>query len=261
MPRLELEDTSLFYNVNGEGPPIVFIHPPTLTSATFDGQVEELSKSYKVITFDIRGHGKSEASSKPITYRLIVEDILQILDHLQIEKTFLCGYSTGGSIVLEYILNSPERAFGGIVIGGMSDVRDSYLRNKISVGEKLANAGAIPLVAAAISWSNSADLQHFKRLYKEAIRGNPRNIEEYYRYSLFYNCTNLLEKIDLPILLVFGEKDTPFHAYANLLHQRISNNELVYVSGVDHRIPSKKARQLNSFISQFIKKNQALPSY
>jgi pimeloyl-ACP methyl ester carboxylesterase len=50
-----------------------------------------------MITFDIRGHGKSQYSNKPLTFPLIVEDIKLLLDHLEVEKAFICGYSTGGS--------------------------------------------------------------------------------------------------------------------------------------------------------------------
>ena len=79
MPLLDLGSISLFYQVKGEGPSIVFIHPPLLTSANFEYQVDELSKNFRVITFDIRGHGRSHYSDQPITYSLIVEDIKNLL--------------------------------------------------------------------------------------------------------------------------------------------------------------------------------------
>ena len=52
-----------------------------------------------------------------------VGDILSLLDHLRIDKAFICGYSTGGTIVLEYLLTNANRALGGIVISGMSSTR------------------------------------------------------------------------------------------------------------------------------------------
>ena len=55
--------------------PIIFIHPPLLTSANFIYQMEDLSRNYQVITFDMRGHGRSSYSTRAITYELIVEDI------------------------------------------------------------------------------------------------------------------------------------------------------------------------------------------
>lgn len=141
MPMLDVDGSSLYYIVKGKGVPIVFIHPPVLTCVNFEYQIEGLSQNFKVIAFDIRGHGRSQYSKQPITYPLIAEDIRCLLDHLEIKKAFVCGYSTGSSIALEFLLAFAERALGGILIGGMSEVRDGYLKNKISLGVKLAKAG------------------------------------------------------------------------------------------------------------------------
>ena len=132
MPTLDVDGISLYYTVNGKGIPIVFIHPPVLTCVNFKYQVEELSKEFQVITFDIRGHGRSQYSDQPVTYPLIVEDIKRLLDHLKIKKAFICGYSIGGSVALEYLLNSADMSLGGIIISGMSEVREKYLKKKNS---------------------------------------------------------------------------------------------------------------------------------
>lgn len=252
MPMINMNSASLFYTVKGSGTPIVFIHPPVLTSVNFQYQLEELSKNFQIITFDIRGHGKSPYSPEPITYPLIIEDIIRLLDHLNINKAFLCGYSTGGSIVLEFMLTFPERALGGISIGAMADVNDDYLRKKISLGIKLSSKGAINLLAWSISWNNSNNIKLFKNMFSEAKKGDYRNIEQYYRYSQKYNCVNQLNEINLPTLLVYGKKDKPFHSYARQLHEKLPQNELYFIENVDHRIPTKAAKELNRLIFQFV---------
>ncbi|MBY6053790.1 alpha/beta fold hydrolase [Cytobacillus firmus] len=252
MPMINMNSASLYYTVKGSGTPIVFIHPPVLTSVNFKFQLEELSNKFQIITFDIRGHGKSPYSPEPITYPLIIEDIIRLLDHLNINKAFLCGYSTGGSIVLEFLLTFPERALGGISIGAMPDVNDDYLRKKISLGIKLSSKGAINLLAWSISWNNSNNIKLFKNMFSEAKKGDYRNIEQYYRYSLKYNCVNQLNEIKLPTLLVYGKKDKPFHSYARQLHEKLPQNELCFIENVDHRIPTKAAKELNRLIFQFV---------
>lgn len=252
MPMLDANDVSLFYTVKGEGPPIVFIHPPLLTSANFMYQINELSQKFKVITFDIRGHGRSPYSNQAITYPLIVEDIRELLDHLGIKKAFISGYSTGGSILLEFLLTHGDRSLGGIVISGMSEVNDLYLRQRISLGVRLAKARTLPLLTLAITWGNSDTQETFRKMYKEALKGDARNIKQYYDYSLQYNCTNQLENIDLPILLVFGTKDKSFHQYANLLQERLPNSDLKFIKKEKHQLPTKAATELNQMITQFI---------
>jgi pimeloyl-ACP methyl ester carboxylesterase len=252
MPTLDVDGISLDYTVKGEGFPIVFIHPPVLTSVNFKYQLEELSHEFKVITFDIRGHGKSQYSSLPVTYPQIVEDIKHLLSHLKIKKAFICGYSTGGSIVLEYLLHSADWALGGIIISGMSEVSDEHLKKRISLGISLANKGAVPVLALSISFTNANTQELFMEMFKEARKGDARNIEQYYRYSLDYNCTNQLEKIKFPILLVYGKEDTPFHYSANLLHEKLPCKELKFIEHTKHQIPTKAANDLNEMIKHFI---------
>lgn len=249
---LDVEGSSLYYQVKGEGTPIVFIHPPLLTSVNFLYQLEQLSKIYKVITFDIRGHGRSVYSKQAITYPLIINDIVSLLNHLGIEKAYICGYSTGGSILLEFLLANPNRGLGGIVISGMSEVKDFYLKQRISLAAKLANKKAISVLTLAIAWGNSNTRQVFSKLYKEASYGDARNIQQYYRYSLHYNCTSRLKDIDLPVLLVFGTKDKTFHQYARILQEKLPYNELAFFEEEKHQIPTKAAVKLNKIIDEFI---------
>jgi len=259
VPMLDVEGGSLYYQVKGEGTPIIFIHPPLLTSTNFVYQLEQLSKTYKVITFDIRGHGRSVYSKQSITYSLIVNDIVHLLDYLGIEKAFICGYSTGGSILLEFLLMYPNRALGGIVISGMSEVKDIYLKQRISLAVKLANKKAISVLTLAISWGNSETRQEFRKLYEDASYGDARNIQQYYRFSLHYNCTSRLQDINSPVLLVFGTKDKAFHQYAYILHEKLPHNELVFLKE-KHQIPTKAAIKLNEKIDEFIQKHSVVNS-
>jgi pimeloyl-ACP methyl ester carboxylesterase len=100
--------------------------------------MDGLSSHFRTIRCGIRGHGRSHPSPKPLTYSLIADDIKQLLDFLRIEKAYLCGYSTGGSVVLKFLLTYPEKALGGIVIGGMSEVHDLRLACRIRLGIALA---------------------------------------------------------------------------------------------------------------------------
>ncbi|PEY37524.1 alpha/beta hydrolase [Bacillus cereus] len=252
MPMLNVDGSSLYYTVKGKGIPVVFIHPPVLTCVNFEYQLEGLSQKFKVIAFDIRGHGRSQYSKQPITYPLIAQDIRRLLDHLKVEKAFICGYSTGSSVALEFMLTYAERALGGILIGGMSEVRDGYLKSKISLGVKLAKTGAVSFLALSISWGNANTHKLFRKMCKEARKGNAENIEQYYRYSLHYNCTSQLRNIQLPVLLVYGKKDKSFYAHAKLLHEKLPCNELKFIDNVKHQIPTKAAKGLNEMIKQFV---------
>lgn len=252
MVYVEVNGVSLHYKIRGNGTPLIFVHPPVLSSANFRYQFDELSKSFTVIVFDIRGHGRSQSSIQALTYPLIVEDMKAIMNHLHIEKAFICGYSTGGSIALEFLLTAPERALGGILVGGISEVNSRRLQNLISLAVALARSGATSPLACSIAWGNSDTMTTFRKLLRDAKRVDKRNAEEYYRYSLTYNCTNQLRTISCPVLLVYGEKDKHFHSYGKLIHGEIAHSEFVLVPNVKHQVPTKAHEELNRLITQFM---------
>jgi pimeloyl-ACP methyl ester carboxylesterase len=252
MPFIMVNGCKLYFTVQGEGIPIVFIHPPVLTHLNFEYQMKELSMYFRVVTFDIRGHGRSSFSKQPLTYPLIVEDIEQLLDHLKIQKAFICGYSTGGTIALEFLMSKADRAWGGIVISGMSEVSDWFLKNKIGLAITLSKLKAISALALSTSWTNTNTKSSFWKLFKEERTGSAQNIEQYYRYSLSYNCTDKLEKIKSPILLIYGQKDQVFYRYAKLLHDKLPQSELKWIKQVKHQLPTKAAFEINGLIKQFI---------
>jgi len=256
VPVANLNGTSIYYVVQGQGIPIVFVHPPTLSSSMFSHQMDELSATFKIITFDIRGHGNSSPSGKALTYRTIVDDMKQLLDLLDLQKVFLCGYSTGGSVVLEFLLTYPERANGAILIGAMSEVHDLRLKLRILLGITFTKVSAIKPLALSITWSNSDNVRLFWTTYRDAQKGNARNIKEYYQSSLYYNCTEQLFNIYHPILLVYGAKDKGFHSYAKLLKERLPNSKLVYIEHVKHQIPTKASKELSQLIVDFIDRHK-----
>jgi pimeloyl-ACP methyl ester carboxylesterase len=252
MTTTNINGYSMHYIDCGKGIALLFIHPPVLTSLNFIYQIQGLSSHFRTIAFDIRGHGKSQPSQQAVTYPLIAQDIKQLMDQMGIDKVFLCGYSTGGSIVLEFLLTYPERAWGGIVISGMSEVNERRLRNKISLGIALSKIRAVGTIALSNAWSQTKQLSLFYKLFNDARQGNFKNVEQYYRYSLKYNCTSRLGEIHLPVLLVYGEKDKLFYPYAKILHQQLPMNELVFIPNMDHRLPTKAAEALNELIKQFV---------
>ncbi len=253
MPLENINGTMLHYETRGDGVPIVFIHPPLLTSANFRYQQAQLSDEFQVITFDIRGHGQSDPSEMPVTYELIAEDIKHLMDHLKIDKAFVAGYSTGGSIALEAMLAYPDRFEGGILISAMSEASDFMLRNRIRLAMGLSGwKPTIDLLKLVISWGNSDRTQTFRNLLRDSRSGNSQNIHEYYSYSLNYNCTEELSQITSPILLLYGGKDRGFKRYRKKLQQGLSQFKTVILQKEKHQLPTKAAADLNKVMTHWI---------
>lgn len=248
------DGTRIHYTDKGVGTPVIFIHPPLLTSENFYYQVKELQTQFRVITFDIRGHGYSDVSNESITFHLIVKDILALMDFLNIDKTYLCGYSTGGSIAIEGMCIDPDRFDGCILVGAQSDANDWFLRNEVKIAISLCRRSGYKLLSYAISKGNSNNKQLFSRLYNSALLGNVDSWKQYYEASLQFNRTSDLPSIKTPCLLIFGEKNKSFHRYVKKLQDGLPDYQMHWVKGAKHQIPTKNAAEMNATITQWLTK-------
>ncbi|MFD0676662.1 MULTISPECIES: alpha/beta fold hydrolase [unclassified Paenibacillus] len=252
MPMVELNGTQIHYQIEGNGVPIVCIHPPMISSNCFTYLRQQLADTFQIITFDIRGHGASEPSERKVTYPLIVGDIRQLLDALHLPSAYLCGYSTGGSVALQAMLTYPDRFLGGILLSSMPEMSDWYNRAWIWAATQVSRLKGKHLMAAVMSAGNADKMQTFKRLYRQAIQGHIRNSQEYFEYSLNFNCTKRLHEIDSPIQLIYGQKDRRFHRYAHMLKRNLAQSTLQFIANANHQLPIKNGVELSGMIRSWI---------
>ncbi|CAG0995667.1 2-hydroxy-6-oxononadienedioate/2-hydroxy-6-oxononatrienedioate hydrolase [Anaerolineae bacterium] len=110
----EVENSKLYYEVAGEGHPLLLVHPMLTSHKYWDDQFSEFAQQYRVIRYDVRGFGQSKMSKEPYTD---TRDIVQLLDLLGIEKTYIVGLSMGGEIAMRFTLDHPERVDGLVMSG------------------------------------------------------------------------------------------------------------------------------------------------
>jgi pimeloyl-ACP methyl ester carboxylesterase len=105
----------------GEGEPVVLIHGFSSTLDANWGQtrvIDALAKEFRVVAFDVRGHGKSGKPHEPSSYGLaVVEDVTRLMDYLNIPRAHIVGYSMGGAITGKFITLHPDRVISA-VFGG-----------------------------------------------------------------------------------------------------------------------------------------------
>lgn len=251
MPMAEINGIRLHYHATGKGVPLVLIPPPLLTRGIFRYQTEALSDVFRVITFDVRGHGMSAPSAAPVAHPLIAEDVRQLLDHLGIERAFIGGYSTGAQVALEALLAYPDRFHGGIVLSGMSEISDVYNLTRLKLATAFCTVQRYKTLAYAVCRGNADSPETFANLFREALRGHPDNWQQYYAASGVYNCTGKLSRIHHPMLLVYGKKDHSFHRYARLLQRELLLSEWKVVRGVSHHLPTKAPRAVHRLIRDY----------
>jgi len=111
MNQLIVDGARLAYRLDGadDAPPLVFINSLGTDYGMWAAQVAALSRSLRVIRYDIRGHGHSGVSDTHVTIERFGRDLLALFDHLGIARTHICGLSLGGVIALWLAAHHPER--------------------------------------------------------------------------------------------------------------------------------------------------------
>ncbi len=124
MATVDIQGNSFYYEVHGEGEPLVLAHGLGGNHATWYKQVAVLAKAYQVITFDHRGFGNS-SDIEGAGRSEFSNDLLALLDHLKIEKAALLGQSMGGGTAITFTCQHPERVSGLIIADSLHGLVES----------------------------------------------------------------------------------------------------------------------------------------
>src|SRR5689334_13010905 len=107
MPSLSSNHIHLYYESTGDGPPLLFIHGLGSSTRDWEPQVADFSKSYRVITVDLRGHGQSEKPAGPYTIPEFAADVAGLLESLHASPAHIVGLSLGGAVAFQLAVDYP----------------------------------------------------------------------------------------------------------------------------------------------------------
>ncbi len=244
-----------------EGAPVVTLaHPLGATLGLWDAQVAALASRYRVLRYDIRGHGGSEVPAGPYTLEQMADDLFALLDRLGIAQTAFVGLSMGGLIGMTAALADPGRITRLVLC-------DTTARYGPAVEamwhERMRVAGAEGMTDALIDgtmniWFSAA----FRAEQREAVdrvRGmlratDPVGYVAAIRAIGFVDLTERIGGIRCPTLVVVGEKDpgTP-PAMARVLHERIAGARLLVLPGAMHCSAVESAAEFNRALVEFLR--------
>ncbi len=128
MPRVNLSNISLYFEIHGKGHPILLISGLNSDNASWASVGNKLAKHFRVIVFDNHGSGRSDTPNKKYSIREMADDAVGILDHLKIKKCHVMGHSMGGYIAQEFAIYYPERV-GKLILEATAPI--SSTRNNI----------------------------------------------------------------------------------------------------------------------------------
>ena len=169
MPYMKSGGIELYYEVHGEGIPIIFAHGRGGGHLVWWQQVPVFAKDFKVVTFDQRGYGLSKDIPSGPGRAAFADDLLNLMDHLEIPAAYLVGQSMGGWTILSFAVQHPERTLGLL----LSDTSAGISEEAIFAAYRERGEPPAQVFARAISqkFKDEEPLKAF--LYKELGDMNP----------------------------------------------------------------------------------------
>ena len=255
----DVNDTRLFYEIAGAGPPLTLIHGFSLDTRMWDDQYAALTQRYRVLRYDARGFGRSAVpGAEPYSH---AEDLHALLVYLVIEHTAMIGFSLGGGIAISFALAYPASVDALIVAGCLLPGRRLSAELGASFGAIWSAGRALGVAAARERW-----LQHplFAPIQEQPGPG-ARLIQMVSDYSGWEwankdpqilpvpRPAERLGDIRAPMLAIVGERDLPdFHAIAGMIERDVPGARRVVLPGVGHVVNMEAPKRFNALAIDFL---------
>ncbi|WP_198162747.1 alpha/beta fold hydrolase [Halobacillus mangrovi] len=253
MPFTEIKPSMpLYYTTSGSGFPVIFIHPPHMGHHVFKYQHEVLSKHYQIITYDLRGHGDSGNTDDHSTIQTHSKDLALFLDNIEIKEAIIVGYSAGGSIAQDFAIKYPSKVKALVLAGGFSEVSTVLLRTQFHLGMNLVQNGKSQLLSKLLAKTHKITLEDQKLVYQDCIKADPQTAYQFYESSMEYKCTDYLNTIHCPVLLLYGQF-SHIRSYEKLYEQHLPLMKSVLISKALHQLPIRKYFSFNHALLNFLK--------
>ena len=258
--KTKINNLSVFTSGGTNSRPIIFVHGFPFDHIMWDAQIEELSKYYHCITYDIRGLGESPASDGQFTMDGFVDDLETIIDELKLNLPVLCGLSMGGYISLRAMERMEEKFRALILCDTKALADDNAGKIKRAEGIKSINESGVENFVeqfVPICFSENFRIKN-KPEYEEVLIRSKSNSPIGVKGCLLAmagrtDTTNYLPNISIPTLIISGEKDklTPPLVMKSMADQ-INNSEFYVVDEAGHMAPLEAADMVNEKMRSFL---------
>ncbi|GAB3047474.1 2-succinyl-6-hydroxy-2,4-cyclohexadiene-1-carboxylate synthase [Virgibacillus ainsalahensis] len=259
-----INDASYWYEIHGEGRPVVLLHGFTGSSSTWTDFISMLQNNFKIISIDLPGHGKTKTPT-PKSMEACCHDLKELVHYIQLEKFHLLGYSLGGRTALSFAMLYPE-AIQSLILESASPglATKKERQERIEKDEQIAKR------------IENEDLEEFVNFWEklplfDTQKKLPRRIQRNIRHQrlaqtkegLAQSLRNMgtgvqpcwwhqLESISNPVLLLVGEHDHKFTNINKNMEKDLKNARFEIVENVGHAIHVEKTEVFGKLVMEFI---------
>ena len=248
MPTLDRDGVNIHYEVAGDGPALILTHGYSATGEMWAGQIAPLSQHFKVITWDMRGHGASDYPADPAAYseEATVGDIAALLDAVGAQDSVVGGLSLGGYMSLAFHRAHPERTRALLIIdtgpGYKNDeARAGWNANAIKRAEKLEAEGLAAL-------GGSPEVRQAQHTSAKGLANAARGMLTQRDAAVISS----LPEVKVPSIVIVGANDTPFLAASDYMAAKIPGCAKAVIPDAGHAANIDQPEAFNRALMDFV---------
>jgi len=261
MPISKVNGVKIYYEIHGEGEPVIFGNGVFSNTLGWVHQTPVFSKEYQVILYDMRGQGQSEKPDEPYSFDIHAEDQRALLDELGISKVHHVGISYGAELGLVFALKYSEMVKSLVVccavpyVGALLNEMCQLWRSVCVLEDPdLFYHATVPLnFGETFIQENTAILELARERYNHLeYPALVRLLDAFLQLDI----TDQLNQIRAPTLVIGGENDIlkPVNPYSKLIHEKTPNSDLFVVPDSGHAVTFEKPEDFNRVVLDFLRK-------
>ncbi len=260
MERLRSDDADIFYEIRGNGAPVVLLHPFPCHHEFWDPVAAALESRYRLILPDLRGHGDSEIGEEPAVMAKHAGDIARLLDAAGVGKAAFIGCSIGGYILFEFWRRFRERVSALALCDTRPQADTAEARsNRLKAAAAVLEQGTepfldtmIPKLMGRTTVSTRPDLVEAARAMMRKMSAEDISLVQRGMAERPDSVTDL-RTINVPTLIVIGEEDVlSTVADGELMRQNIAGSQLKVIPKAGHYAPWEQPELVGKVLRQFL---------
>jgi pimeloyl-ACP methyl ester carboxylesterase len=260
MPTVRSGDAQIFYEVLGQGPPVVLLHPFPANHELWKAAAQTLLPRYKLILPDLRAHGDSELGEGPAFMQKHAADLARVMDDAEVSRAAIAGISIGGYTIFEFWRQSRERVAALALFNtkAQTDTPAARTARLQSADEVLVRGteqffqGMAQRVMGKTTHATRPDLvegalRMMRKMSPQDVAGVQRGMAER------PDSVSTLKTISVPTLVVTGDEDgLTGLPEAQLMHQHIPGSQMKVISRAGHFAVWEQPEETGHLVRQFL---------
>jgi 3-oxoadipate enol-lactonase len=259
MPKLRINDIDMYYEEYGQGQPILLIHGLGSSTADWERQIPAFSNQYKVIAFDMRGHGQSEKPQGPYSMSLFASDAAELIKSLGLGPVHLIGISLGGMVSFQLAADSPELVKSMVIVNAGHEmiVRTIKDRWQVFMRTTLVRLFGMRKMGEVLSQRMFTKPEHedIRQIFIERwSKNDPKAYLASMRTVVNWSVDEQLENIDIPTCVITADEDYSSVESKKAYVDRMPQAELVVIKDSRHATPVEHPDEFNKEVMSFLSK-------